>query len=676
MVDLAKQAFSSKNFDLAAEIYERSIREYGPKPEFLLGLADCFAKLGQFERAFTAYSKACRVGPMNPKDLKHLVSSLVNTVKQDPLINSEMNKNVVFDCLICRNMLYDPVTIPCGHTFCRQCLVKDASKQCKNCGTKYLYLNISRIKSSVLLSQTIDKWFPEHSKAVEIKKMANDAFQTCRFEEAIRLYTGAMELVPNDHLLWSNRSFALSRLDRNEEALEDADMILQLRPDWPKGYFRRGCALYNLGQYEESVVALLQCLALDSSIETAKDYLSKALHNIILPLSPDNPKATELQRELNPSLLDQLIRTNFDCTVLLPKVTVDTVKRLKDIITDTVNSATNFLEGKDHHQPSQPNLPQGTRKALLKDPSLVCREDFECSLCYRLLHLPVSTPCGHVFCRPCLDKCLDHKTECPLCKSCLAEYLAERRQSVTIAIENIIEAYFPEDCIERMSQHEEEIQELASMGLDSEHDIPIFVCTLAYPYVSCPLHIFEPRYRLMVRQCMESGRRQFGMCVANGDEESQFSEYGCMLEIRDVQFFPDGRSLVDCVGGKRFKVIGKGQRDGYNTAKVEFISDHPVADMEEVRGTSERLYLVCRKWWEELPQVQRAQILQHLGEFPGPETESSYGPNGSAWHWWMLAVLPLDSRIQLAIIAMTSYKERLRALERVLGFLKNKHDSR
>jgi Lon protease-like protein len=46
-----------------------------------------------------------------------------------------------------------------------------------------------------------------------------------------------------------------------------------------------------------------------------------------------------------------------------------------------------------------------------------------------------------------------------------------------------------------------------------------------------------------------------------------------MLEIRDVQFFPDGRSLVDTVGGKRFKVLSRGQREGYSTAKVEFLQD-------------------------------------------------------------------------------------------------------
>lgn len=748
MVDLARQAFSSRNFDLAAEIYERSISENGPKPELLLGLADSLARAGHFEKAFTAYSKACRVGCVSPKDFKHLVSALVNCVKQDKQIDLEMNRNVMFDCLICRNMIYDPVTIPCGHTFCRSCLSKDSSKQCKNCGTINHYLNVLRIKSNILMSRVLENWFPGHCKAVKLKKDANDAFQSCKFKDAINIYSSALEMAPKDHILWSNRSHAYYKLDKYKEALDDAEQVLRLRPDWPKGYFRRGCALYGLSRYEESVVALLQCLALDSSIDTAKDYLSKALHNIMVPLSPDDPKTAELQRELNPSLLDQLIRSNFDTSLLLPSVTVDTVRQLKEIITDTVATATNFLEGKEKTIPragcsggtyqsaeaspsqeqtakclSAPGSRASTPVVMSKrtysaasnmcylsqsenetsneevamatspvetnnqnipriinrpevDPRLLNKEDFECSLCYRLLHLPVTTPCGHVFCRPCLDKVLDHKTECPLCKSCLAEYLAERRQSVTTAVENLLECYFPEEVKHRKLQHEEELAQIAGLGLENQHEIPIFVCTLGYPYVPCPLHIFEPRYRLMVRQCMESGSRQFGMCTATGDGEEDFSEYGCMLEIRDVQYFADGRSLVDTVGGKRFKILSKGQREGYNTAKVEFLQDHPPDNMDELKALSDNLYSVCKSWYDSLPQTQQSQIRQHLGEFPGPEADHNYGQNGTAWHWWMVAVLPLDPRIQVAMLAMQSYKERLQGLKKVIGFLKQKRDGR
>jgi len=194
MVDLARQAFSSRNFDLAAEIYERSISQHGPKCELLLGLGDSLAKGGQFSKAFITYSKACRVGGISPKDLKHLVTALVATVKQDILPNIEMNRNVVFDCLICKNMIHDPVTIPCGHTFCRSCLLKESSKQCKNCGTTNHYMNVARIKSNVLLTQVIDKWFPDHCTAVKLKRKANQAFQSSSFDDAILLYSKAMEL--------------------------------------------------------------------------------------------------------------------------------------------------------------------------------------------------------------------------------------------------------------------------------------------------------------------------------------------------------------------------------------------------------------------------------------------------------------------------------------------------
>ena len=34
----------------------------------------------------------------------------------------------------------------------------------------------------------------------------------------------------------------------------------------------------------------------------------------------------------------------------------------------------------------------------------------------------------------------------------------------------------------------------------------------------------------------------------------RFADYGVMLEINDLQYLPDGRSFLDCVGGRRFKV--------------------------------------------------------------------------------------------------------------------------
>ena len=40
--------------------------------------------------------------------------------------------------------------------------------------------------------------------------------------------------VDTDHLLFSNRSFAYLVLGRHQEALQDAETVIHLKPDWPK----------------------------------------------------------------------------------------------------------------------------------------------------------------------------------------------------------------------------------------------------------------------------------------------------------------------------------------------------------------------------------------------------------------------------------------------------------
>jgi Lon protease-like protein len=50
-------------------------------------------------------------------------------------------------------------------------------------------------------------------------------------------------------------------------------------------------------------------------------------------------------------------------------------------------------------------------------------------------------------------------------------------------------------------------------------EIPIFVCVLALPHCTCPLHVFEPRYRLMMRRTNETQSRTFGMCTY--DEQTE-----------------------------------------------------------------------------------------------------------------------------------------------------------
>ena len=153
------------------------------------------------------------------------------------------------------------------------------------------------------------------------------------------------------------------------------------------------------------------------------------------------------------------------------------------------------------------------------DPKAVDASDYECPLCMRLLWQPITTPCGHTFCRVCLDRALDHNSVCPLCKSAEVKkvYLVERREFVPNEfIESSMRRLLPIEYQERKIMQQVEISDFGG-GTENANVIPIFVCTVSLPRIPCPLHVFEPRYRLMVRRAMESGTREFGMSCKIGD---------------------------------------------------------------------------------------------------------------------------------------------------------------
>jgi len=83
--------------------------------------------------------------------------------------------------------------------------------------------------------------------------------------------------------------------------------------------------------------------------------------------------------------------------------------------------------------------------------------DFECALCFRLFYKPVTTPCGHTFCRSCLLASLHFNSLCPLCRNQL-ETPPKRKYSVNIIILNLLEKHFRQD-YERREREEEEAEE-------------------------------------------------------------------------------------------------------------------------------------------------------------------------------------------------------------------------
>ncbi|KAL7897261.1 hypothetical protein HDV63DRAFT_390389 [Trichoderma sp. SZMC 28014] len=85
------------------------------------------------------------------------------------------------------------------------------------------------------------------ASADELKALGNKAIADKNFDEAIDKFTQAIALQPENHILYSNRSAAYASKKDWDNALKDADKTTEIKPDWAKGWGRKGAALHGKG---------------------------------------------------------------------------------------------------------------------------------------------------------------------------------------------------------------------------------------------------------------------------------------------------------------------------------------------------------------------------------------------------------------------------------------------
>jgi Lon protease-like protein len=113
--------------------------------------------------------------------------------------------------------------------------------------------------------------------------------------------------------------------------------------------------------------------------------------------------------------------------------------------------------------------------------------------------------------------------------------------------------------------------------MDLPQIIPIFPLpnVVLFPDVPLPLHIFEPRYRDMVRD-VSSSHELVGMTLMRGEPQAGtcgFFEIGCAGRIVSVEKLPDGRFNILLRGVREFRVIRHiADRSTYHQAEVEWRS--------------------------------------------------------------------------------------------------------
>jgi Lon protease-like protein len=329
--------------------------------------------------------------------------------------------------------------------------------------------------------------------------------------------------------------------------------------------------------------------------------------------------------------------------------------------------------------------------ALLKDLQEAAQEEMSCQVCYHMMLNPTTTACGHSFCRRCLARVMDNANICPLCRRHLHIPASLQNKPANGPLAALLDMLCPDLVAERTAAFELEEQ----AGTDVL-DTPLFVCTLALPTMPTFLHVFEPRYRLMMRRCMD-GNRKFGMVMYNRRGTPQgnlgpvhFLEYGTLLYIRNLELLPDGRSFVETTGVGRFKIQDHGMLDGYIVGQIEHIDDVSLSEeqtTEQAETTvAQRISAAFQRdnpgipipFQVALDQLSTAQLLDSCVDFvramraanahwlnqkivqvygEPPESDAALFP------YWFACVLPIAEEEKYRLLQTTSVRERLKIVK-------------
>lgn len=121
--------------------------------------------------------------------------------------------------------------------------------------------------------------------------------------------------------------------------------------------------------------------------------------------------------------------------------------------------------------------------------------------------------------------------------------------------------------------------------------IPLFpLDVVLLPAMQLPLHIFEPRYKAMIRRCLDE-RIEFGMILA---AEKAVATVGCTAEIvRKIREYADGRSDILAEGRSVFRLAQLLDEKEYYEGTVDYVTDEASPLDAEKESQLIGLFLQC-----------------------------------------------------------------------------------
>ncbi|KAL9335086.1 hypothetical protein Peur_072267 [Populus x canadensis] len=433
------------------------------------------------------------------------------------------------------------------------------------------------------------------SHVFDLVQNGNKAFRENHFEEAINYYSRANNIKPGDPIILGNRSAAYSRVSH----------FLKQRPA-------------------------------STSEHTPLNGLDPTIHAELA--LKDAEKVINLR---NNSVNPYILKAN--ALILLEKY---------QLAQDSVLSGLQVDPFSNPLRVSLRNLERMLGSMMSKSLGKPERSDeFDCTLCLKLLFEPITTPCGHSFCRSCLLQSMDCGNKCPLCRTVL--FISPRTCSISVTLNNIIQKNFPEEYAERKSEHDC----LTNFGVDL---IPLFVMDAVIPCQKFPLRIFEPRYRLMVRRIME-GNHRMGMVIIDSASGS-IADLACEVEITECEPLPDGCFYLEVESRRRFRILQSWDQDGYRVAEIEWVQDNSPEGLEQrtkMQELTNSAAEYAQSWLRRAKEAAR-QDRRRLEKFLNVEAMMPMPLDPERFSFWLATLTDRRPCERLDLLRMRDTTERIR----------------
>lgn len=105
--------------------------------------------------------------------------------------------------------------------------------------------------------------------------------------------------------------------------------------------------------------------------------------------------------------------------------------------------------------------------------------------------------------------------------------------------------------------------------------------TVLFPGMKLPLHIFEERYRLMIRECIEEDAPFGVVLIKSGEETGENAvphDVGTTARILQVEYLDDGRMNIFTHGERRFRIVDINTTQPYMRGEVQVLDSEPASD--------------------------------------------------------------------------------------------------